>query len=450
MTTFSRIADEHLKQWLHHPRRKPLILRGARQTGKTTAVRRLAEHPQSLIELNLERPSDLALIRSCRSAGELIQRLEVQLDRGPLSAGTLLFLDEIQEHPEALKWLRFFYEDHPELAVVAAGSLLEVRLRDESLTFPVGRVEFLRLEPLTFLEFLRATEDVRLAVELEGAFRSCESVAPSLHELAMQRLREFLIVGGLPEAVNVWRETRSLVEVGAVHSALHQAYREDLLKYRVKGGIQHLEAALIGAPPHYGARFKVRQIAPGEKDRPIARALTLLEQAMVLFRVPPTASLSPPFLPRSRAAHKLLPLDIGLALTELQVRAEHLRQRPVESVLGGRVAEAFAGIQLLAANPGQARSLFLWTREGTARSNAEIDYLVSTPNGVLPVEVKASAAGSLKSMHRFLASTDAKYGLRLCSSPGQLDQLTVRLPDGSGLAYELRTVPLYLAELVAG
>ena len=181
----------------------------------------------------------------------------------------------------------------------------------------------------------------------------------------------------------------------------------------------------------------------------MAQALELLEQAMVLFRVPPTASLSPPFLPRRRAAHKLLPLDIGLALTALQLRSEHLRQRPIESLLDGRIAEAFVGIQLLAANPDQRRSLFFWTREGGSKSNAEVDYVVSTPDGALPIEVKSGAAGSLKSLHQFLASSRTRSGVRLSSSPGRLEQLEVGLPDGNMLAYELRTVPLYLAELIA-
>ncbi len=446
--TFPRTADDRLRTWFAHPRRKPLILRGARQTGKTTAVRRLGEGSSLFLELNLERHDDLSLVRTCRSAEELLRRLETRANLKSIPDGALLFLDEIQEHPDALKWLRFFYEDRPDLAVVAAGSLLEVRLRDEPLPFPVGRVEFLRLEPLTFLEFLRAADDGRLAEDLEQAFDSNEGVESSLHELGMERLREFLLVGGLPEAVDVWASTKSAVEVGAVHGALRQAYAEDLLKYRIPGGTRHLETVLAAAPAHYGSRFKIRQLASGEKDKPVAKALELLEQAMVLYRATPTAARTLPLVPRARAARKLLPLDIGLALSELDVRPEHLAGKPVESILDGRIAEAFVGVQLLAAHPDRARALSFWTREGGSSSNAEVDYLVPSPEGVIPVEVKAGVAGSLKSLHQYLLEAEVDLGVRLSSAPGGLENLRAKLNDGRVLSYRLRSCPLYLAELV--
>ncbi len=447
--TFPRAADGHLAAWMAHPRRKPLILRGARQTGKTTAVRALGESCPLFLELNLERHEDLALVRSCRSPDELLTRLEVRENVKGIPPGSLLFLDEVQEHLDALRWLRFFYEDRPELAVVAAGSLLEVRLREESLPFPVGRVEFLRMEPLTYLEFLRATGEERLAEELELAYVDAKEVAPSLHELAMERLREFLLVGGLPEAVDVWASTRNLVDVGAVHRALRQAYVEDLLKYRVRAGTRHLEMVLASAPEHYGSRFKLRHLVPGEKDRPIREALTLLEQAMVVHRAKPTVAKTPPLVPRSRAAQKLLPLDMGLALAEMGVRSENLADRPVESILGGRVAEAFVGVQLLAAHPDEPRSFFFWTREGGSTLNAEVDFVVPSAAGILPVEVKAGAAGSLKSMHQFLSDAETTTGVRLSSSAGKTEQLETTMTDGRVLRYGLRSVPLYLAELVA-
>lgn len=447
---FSRSCDARLSAWYGGTRRKPLILRGARQTGKTTAVRRLGEVAPRFVELNLERPDDLRLVRACRSADDLVRTLERDRGGSELEAGTLLFLDEVQEHPEALQWLRFLYEDHPELAVVAAGSLLEVRLREERPSFPVGRVEFQRLEPLTFLEFLRASGDERIAHDLEDVFRTTEPPTESLHLVAMERFRDFLLVGGLPESVEVWNETRDLASVGRVHRALHQAYSEDLLKYRVGDKTRYLEAVLAGAPAHYGARFKVRGLAPGEADRPVTEALSLLEQAMVLYCAYPTASRALPLVPRPRAARKLLPLDVGLALTELQVRPERLAEQPVESLLDGRIAEAFVGVQLLAAHPDAPRSLAFWTREGGVNSSAEVDFLVPTPDGVVPVEVKSGASGSLKSLHQYLAASETDLGIRLASQRGGIEELRVDLPQGGELRYRLRSLPLYLAELVGG
>jgi len=448
--SFARYADDLLASWIAHARRKPLIVRGARQTGKTTAVRRLGEKAPLLLELNLERHGDLALIRTCRSAEELLERLQQKHNLVEFPRGTLLFLDEVQEHPAALEWLRFFHEDHPQIAVVAAGSLLEVRIRDVLLPFPVGRVEFLRLEPLTFLEFLRATDDQRLADDLAQSASDHAGIERGLHHLAMQRFRQFLLVGGLPEAVDVWRTVKNLVEVSRVHVALHQAFVEDLLKYRTRGGPRHLELVLANAPAHFGARFKIRHMARGEKDRPLTEALSLLEQAMVIFRATPTAARSLPLVSRRGAARKLLPLDIGLALSQLAVRPEHLAGRAVESLMGGRLAEAFVGIQLLAAHPEQQRSLSFWTREGSSKSTAEVDYLVPTAAGVLPVEVKSGAAGSLKSLHRFLAESEGNLGIRLSSTTGGLEHLKVNLGAGKVLAYRLHSLPLYLAELVPG
>lgn len=446
--TFSRDADDLLAAWFAHPRRKPLILRGARQTGKTTAVRHLGERAPLCLELNLERHVDLGLVRTCHSAEQLLERLQQKHNLVSVPRDALLFLDEIQEHPEALQWLRFLHEDHPGIAVVAAGSLLEVRLRNETLPFPVGRVEFLRLEPLTFLEFLRATGDRRLADDLGQSFGNPSGVEDGLHHLAMERFRQFLLVGGLPEAVEVWRSTRNLVEVRRVHDALRQAYAEDLLRYGTRGATRHLELVLANAPAHYGSRFKIRNLAPGERDKPLAKALRLLEQAMVLFRATPTSAKSLPLVARKGAARKLLPLDIGLALSQLEVLPEHIAGRAVDSLLGGRLAEALVGIQLLAANPERPRALSFWTREGGAKSSAEVDYLLPTARGVLPVEVKSGAAGSLRSLHRYLAEAEWKLGIRLSSAPGGSEDLKVDLGAGRILSYRLLSIPLYLAELV--
>jgi len=444
---FSRQADRRLRDWYERPNRKPLVLRGARQTGKTTAVRQLRAHAPLYLELNLERPEDLALAKTCHSAKELLERLQQLHSLPGLPKGTLLFLDEIQELPEALSWLRFFHEDHKDLAVVAAGSLLEVRLRDNPLPFPVGRLEFERIEPLTYLEFLEATGDLRIAEDLRACFATPSGPSEGLHDFAMARFRDFLSVGGLPEAVEAWRQARELVSVRRVHSALRQAYAEDLLKYRVHS-TQHLESVLSNAPAFFGSRFKLRHLAPGGRDASIAKALDLLERAMVLFCAAPSSSHELPLIARPRAARKLLPLDIGLGLAQLEVRPEQLAGRAIETLLGGRIAEAFVGLQLLAREPSEPRCLSFWTREGTAKSKAEIDYLLPTRGGLLPVEVKSGAAGSLKSLHQYLHASGTHLGVRLWAARGGTEQLTVKMGSGAALEYELRTLPIYLAELL--
>lgn len=448
MSTFARAADDRLLAWYRREDRKPLILRGARQTGKSTAVRRLAQHVPRFIELNLERHEDLARVQACRSAAELLETVRVTNGMRSLPSGTLLFLDEIQEHPDALPWLRFLYEDHPELAVVAAGSLLEVQADARSLSFPVGRVEFLRIEPLTFLEFLDVTGDAVLADELRAQARSFAGIPGPLHRAADRRLREFLVVGGMPEAVARWARHRDPVEVGRFHDDLRQAYRDDLLKYGGPRREATLEALLDSAPAHWGKRFKMQSLAPGLKNSAIAHALDQLECAQVLHRAAPTASLHQPFEPRPKAAHKLLPLDIGLALAHMEVRREQLRETEIEALLDGRIAECFVGIQLLAHRPERMRSLWFWTRQSRSSADAEVDYLVPREDGLTPCEVKAGAAGRLRSLHQYLLASEESVGVRLSSSPGRTEDLTVGLPQGGRLRYRLRNVPLYLAELL--
>ncbi len=443
-----RNADRILKNWLEGPDRKPLVLRGARHTGKSTAVGQLANHAHLFLELNLERHADLALVRTCRSAQELLERLQQHHGLSTLPAGTLLFLDEVQEHPEALRWLRFFREDHAEIAVVAAGSLLEVRLRDAALPFPVGRVEFLRMEPLTFLESLDACGDQRIASDLRSHYDDPDGVPEGLHHLAMERFRNFLLVGGMPEAISVWLRSGSLVEVAHVHAALNQAYQEDLLKYGLSSGTSTLQSVLAAAPAFYGSRFKNRDLVPGQKDRAIHQAIDLLDRAMVLHRAKPTARKERPLLARTRAAHKLLPLDIGLALSQLGVLPEHMIEQKVEALLDGRVAESVVGIQLLAGQPHRTRELFFWARESSSGSAAEVDFLLPTSKGVLPIEVKAGSAGSLKSMHQFLAASKGTQAIRLSSNAGCMEQHKVNLPQGGQIDYTLRNLPLYLAELL--
>ena len=437
---FKRQATQLLSSWYSDKHRKPLILRGARQVGKSTAVHQLANQAPFYIELNLERHEDLMLIKSCNSANELMQRLGQQLGKVDFPDDTLIFVDEVQEHAEAVKWLRFFYEDHPKLAVIVAGSLFEIRLRENPQSIPVGRVEFMRLEPLSFIEFLVAIGDEMIAKDIECSYFEERVIDEGLHQLAMVRFRLFLLVGGLPEAVAIWCTTKNHTEVFRVHQNILQGYREDLLKYGKHRRIQELQHILTNAPTHYGGRYKTTTLAAGLKEKQVAEAIDLLEQAMVVYNVRPTANTQVPFTPRARAAKKLLPLDVGLALSQLNTTPEQLKNTKIESLLDGRIAEMFVGVQLLGRHTGQMRSLFFWTREGAAKSNAEIDYIISTKRGVVPVEVKAGATGTLKSLHAFMEKSKTNYCVRFSSARGGIQKLK---------GYTLHSLPLYMAELVA-
>jgi len=443
-----RTIDREMREWSTSAARKPLILRGARQTGKSSSVRHLGETCFDLfLEINLERREDLRLARACGSAEELLEVLSARHSVERFPERTLLFLDEIQEYPEAVRWLRFFKEDHPELAVVAAGSFLELRLQDRGFSFPVGRVTFQALHPLSFFEFLEATGQGGVLDHLLAAFHAHRAPQPAFHDLALAALRDYLWIGGMPEAVASWvRETHSAV-VLRIQESILQAFAEDLQKYRGAQSSEYLEAAFDALPVHYGKRFKYENFVPGYKSRPMRTALGKLESAMVVSRVLPTSSLRPPLEIRRRSAAKLLPLDVGLAFHAMGGNLLDTRGGELGDLLDGRLAEIFVGQQLLASVAGYPGKLYFWVREA-AHSNAEVDYLVGGSGRLLPVEVKSAASGALRSLHQFLRRSGQETGVRLYAGPFLDQGHRVRMPDGE-LDYRLVSLPLYLAEALA-
>ena len=223
-----RFIEESLRRWLKRRRRKPLVLRGARQVGKTTLVRRFAAASgMGLCEVNLERNLYLDEVFKSLDTGRIVRELEAL--GGVRLAGSILFLDEVQAAPHALLAMRYLYEDRPDLPVVAAGSLLEFALADHSFSMPVGRIEYLHMGPMSFGEFLRAVDPV--LVPHVDALNLDEPPTETAHRLLQRRVREYLLVGGLPEAVLAHRESGSPLEVAAVHRSIADTYQDDFAKY---------------------------------------------------------------------------------------------------------------------------------------------------------------------------------------------------------------------------
>lgn len=443
---FPRAIDEALGSWADAPERKPLVLRGARQTGKSSSIRELGRQFELFVELNLERYDDRELVASSRSAEELLLALQAKLDLERFPARTLLFLDEIQEAPQAIRWLRFLYRDHPELHVIAAGSLLEVRLDDKGFSFPVGRVTFRTLHPFTFLEFLGALGKDVLAERLRDRLGASKASIPAIHALALRQFRDYLLVGGMPEAVATWVRDGNPVLVRRIHRDLLQAFAEDIHKYRGVRDPAYLEAAFASLPDHYGLRFRYERFAPGYRSERMKTALGKLEAALLITRVLPTSSLTVPLRAKPRSAPKLLPLDIGIALESMGVPFEAIRSQPIEKILDGRAAEIVAGQLLRSESLDQP--LRFWVRE-SARSNAEVDYLLAAGGEPVPVEVKAGASGRLRSLHQFLIRSGRPLGVRLHPAPFADERHRIRV-QGVDLDYRLLSIPLYLTELLGG
>jgi predicted AAA+ superfamily ATPase len=441
-----RGIDLVLREWSSSSARKPLILRGARQTGKTESIRHLSDSFELFLELNLERYEDLALVRASNSAEDLLAALRARFNVASFPERTLLFLDEIQESPVAIQWLRFLREDHPDLAVIAAGSLLEVRLQERGFSFPVGRVTFQTLRPLSFVEFLSAAGHNVLVDQLVSAISELKPIPPPLHDQASKLLRTYIQVGGMPEAVVRWLESGRLASAQQVHTDLVQSLAEDLQKYRGARDVAHLEAAFENLRHHYGLRFKYEKFAPGYRSQQMKAALAKLEAALLITRAWPTSSLSAPPVARPRSAPKLIPLDTGLALSTMTFDVSELKRWPLDKILGGRLAEMFVGQELLTGTGQTRKELCFWVSE-SSRSSAEVDFLLSTRGRLIPLETKSAASGSLKSLHQFLWRSGVREAVRLHSGSFTDERHQVKMPDGV-LHYRLLSLPLYLASLV--
>jgi uncharacterized protein len=267
-----------------------------------------------------------------------------------------------------------------------------------------------------------------------------------LNQVHSRLLRDYILVGGLPEAVQRWVADASPVRVREVQTDLLQALADDLHRYRGVRDLAYLEAAFENMRFHFGTRFKYENFAPGYRSKQMKVALGKLEGAMIVTRVWPSSSLRLPLQVRPRSAPKLLPLDVGLAASMMATPIGLLQTQPIEQLLDGRLAEIFVGQQLLTARPGGLESLHFWVTQ-SSRNNAEVDYLVAGQNGLIPVEVKAGASGSLKSLHQFLLRARVTTGLRLYTGPWSVLQNQVKIA-GQLLDYRLASLPLYLAETV--
>jgi len=439
-----------LKTWHSSKVRKPLVLRGARQVGKSTLVRLFAdEHGLDLLEVNLERHRDLDSMFAGLDVRTILANLEAIAGRrvGPR---TLVFLDEIQATPHALQALRYFFEDRPDLAVVAAGSLLEFALSRAGFSMPVGRVRYLHLQPMGFGEFLAAVDAASL--EWLEMLRGPGTIPQEAHRRLLTRQREYLLVGGMPEAVACFAETRDFAAVASVQNAILNTYLDDFSKYARQADLADLQRLFRNLPLHLGQKAKYTRLLPDAASAHSRKLLELLIRAQVALPVhgsdctgiPLRAGMNPRVL-------KLFFLDVGLVSRLLGLdwaEMESLEERPL--VNEGPLAEQFIAQHLHQDSSFETPpELFYWLNEAK-NANAEIDFVISQGNLVLPVEVKAGKAGTLKSLHLFCARRRLAQAVRFDLCPPSTQEIQTRLTDkkGSDLEgrYTLHSLPLYAVE----
>jgi len=397
-----RLVTERLLAWKDRRNRKPLIIRGARQVGKTHSVEAFGTQAfPRLVKIDFEKQVSVRTIfDGDLSPKRLIKLLAAATGEDIVAGETLLFLDEIQRCPQALVALRYFYEEMPGLHVIAAGSLLEFEM--EKISFPAGRVEFLWMYPLTFAEFLVAQGAERLQVERPD-LNTVEPVEPLIHDRLMEQLRTYFVVGGMPEVVAAYIDTDSLNEVRQVQETLVYTLIQDMVKYE-----KYLENDLVREifetiPRYVGREVKYTKLASTASLYKIKQVLDALEKAMLVTSVHSSSAAGLPLGGNiNRSSFKLCPLDIGLMQSLCGIPAgEVIQSTDLLATYKGSLCEQFVGQELKAAGGSQNDQLFFWSRAAKS-SNAEVDYLLVKSGKIIPLEIKHGPAGRLKSLHLFM------------------------------------------------
>lgn len=441
-----RNALNYLKQWKKQTNRKPLVLRGARQVGKTWLVRQFAEENfDQLLEINFDQTPEQAKLFINGDVDKCLQLLEIEYNVDIIPDRTLLFLDEIQAVPEILPYLRYLYEKRPDIYVIAAGSLLEFLLSEHDFSMPVGRIEYFHLGPMTFEEFLLAFDRQRL-VSFLSEIQPHDSIPESTHKKLLDYLKLFWVVGGMPAAVAVYRETKSFKRCSKEQSIILQTYEDDFSKYRKRIYPQRIRKVFHRIPVLVGKKLKYVHLDPEERSRDLSDTLDLLEMAKVIYRVHHSAGNGVPLGAEMKAKDfKPLFLDVGLMSRSLGLSLPSLETvQDLTLVNNGAVAEQFVGQHLLYQNLGYEKpELYYWNRE-KRNSSAEVDYLAVVQNQVVPIEVKAGASGSLKSLQLFLAEKNRPMALRFNSAPPSIAKLTAKTGDSLGHPYLFLSLPHYL------
>jgi predicted AAA+ superfamily ATPase len=426
-----RNITDKLAQWQHKATRKPLIIRGARQVGKTHSIREFGKKafPGKFHEINLEKHPDWhAVFKTNFEVKRIITELEVLLNESININSDLLFFDEIQECPEAIAALRYFYEDMPGLHVIAAGSLLEFSLRN--IPFPVGRVELLTMYPLTFAEFLLARQQNKLSEIIRQQY---QELSPVIHNRLTTELKQYFFIGGMPECVAHFVENQNFMEVREIQNNLINTFRQDFLKYSPSVDTNCLNNVLASITRQVGSQIKYSRLSERFSNPTIKKAFDLLTTAKIITKVSATTPAGIPLQGNvSNKVFKAIFLDIGLLVSLSGLSLKHEYQKTdLLATYRGALAEQFIGQEIRAAG----HDMFYWRRNAKS-STAEIDYLLNKGPEIIPIEVKSGSRGRLRSLHLLMAEhNNVKRAIVFLDTP-------YKSQEGEPIQY----LPLYAIE----
>ncbi|MDR4988646.1 MAG: AAA family ATPase [Bacteroidales bacterium] len=431
---FQRNVMNALRVWANKNDRKPLILRGARQVGKTTAVKEFGKEFDAFLYLNLENRPAQELFNSHDDISDILTAIFLFCNQRKTEGRTLLFIDEVQHSPRAVALLRYFYEELPELYVIAAGSLLE-SLINKSISFPVGRVEYMALRPCSFAEFLGAVGE-----EVLGEAVAQVRLPAGLHSKTMQLFNTYTLIGGMPEAVAAFALNKDLVALGDIYEALLTGFIDDIEKYSRNDTMTKVLRLLITSGWKYAAEtIRFHGFAGSAyRSREMGEAFRMLEKTMLMELVYPTTSFTVPLLPDYKKSPKLIWLDTGLVNYSARIRKEVFGAADIFDAWRGKIAEHMVAQELLAADNRVSHKRHYWVRDKKG-ATAEVDFIVQQEGMLVPVEVKSGHNAKLKSLHMFMDSTNHSIAVRVWGNPFSIDD--VQTPGGK--KFRLYNIPFY-------
>ena len=424
-----RSLYKQLIDWKDNDYRLPLLLRGARQVGKTYLVEQFGETEfEHFVNINFEAQSEAIACFDSLDPQKILLKLQSVLKIEIVPGKTLLFLDEIQMCPQAILSLRYFKEKLGTLHVIAAGSLLEFTINDGSFSFPVGRVQFMYLKPFSFEEFAYARGKEALYKQI-GSWNLLKQPSNNLHLELMDLFKEYCLVGGMPAAVSHYCSSFSLRTLETIHEVLLSTYEADFSKYANNTAQKYLKVLFHNLFPQVTKHFKFSKIDPNIRSRELKHALNLLEWAGLVYPIyASSASGLPLTIQMKMSQFKILFLDVGLLQHALNVDPQNILDHNLMHIHRGAVAEQFVGQELLLHSSFiKNKPLFYWQRDKHL-STAEVDYLYEYKDLIVPIEVKAGATGSLKSLHQFMKEKKSPVGVHIALHPVGFKQNILSLP----------------------
>jgi len=417
-----------LHNWKTDKKRKPIILRGARQVGKSWLAKELGKSFDHFFEINFEKnPELIVLFEKNFDVVEISRNISNIFGKEIIEGKTLLFLDEIQICPKAITALRYFYEDKPNLHIIAAGSLLEFEL--ENISVPVGRINFVFVYPLSFGEFLTAIGKGHLR-ELLLENIELNALTPPLHEQLLLEVKNYTLIGGMPEVVKEFIDTKFYKNCILIQTNLLETYRSDFKKYAKKREIKYLDLLFNSAVYQIGYKFKYSSVSKDIKSRELSSAVNLLEKAGLIYKIYHSNSNGIPLKAEiDIKKFKILFFDIGLSLRLLNFNYKDLiLKNDISLANKGAIAELFTGLELYRYHDFRTTpELFYWHKEKRG-SNSEVDFVVEINNLIMPIEVKSNIKGSMKSLKIFMENKESNIGIKISNNPYSIFEKIQTIP----------------------